>query len=87
MAMSFMLYYQLLIVKYASLKGNTSSKRSKGGPSRRVHIEFLLMFCLQQQNKQNLKELALVGTCFVNTVKYYVGITRPSKCDENKLPE
>lgn len=47
----------------------------------------LLMFCLQQQNKQNLKELALVGTFIVNTVKYYVGITRPSKCDENKLPE
>lgn len=40
MAMSFMLYYQLLIVKYASLKGNTSSKRSKGGPSRRVHMSF-----------------------------------------------
>lgn len=82
--MSFMLYYQLLFVlKYASLKGNTSSKRSKGEPSMkgtyRVLPIMILMFCLLQQNKRNLKELALVGTFFVNTVKYYVGITRPSK--------
>lgn len=62
-----MLYYQLLIVlKYASLKGNTSSKRSTGGPSmkgtHRVLPIMILMFCLLQQTKRNLKELALVGT-------------------------
>lgn len=42
--MSFMLYYMFLIVlKYVLLKGNTSSKRSRGRPSRRVQIEFYLL--------------------------------------------